>query len=347
MKRDDRPDWEKLEADMPIGDLYVARSGFPEITDLILAAIDSSGNRHFLVPLESADDFVQDRRSRGISANVKSLHIQGDSGKGSEVRYIDIRLEEESEREMFDIIGRQVALALRKGNRSRSDSVRTVLAQWRHFWGTATSSALSREEIVGLFSELWFITKWILPVKSSVLVYGWRGPYGGRNDFEWKNASVEVKGTTVIEGIKHWVNGIDQLSPPDSGKLYLFSLKMREENGAIDTLPGLIRSCIKMIRDDPELSEFVEETIARTGYSPAHDDIYDRMRFRVTEEALYEVRDRFPRITSASFPGGEPDGVERIQYQVNLEGYGDLIVATKPREGLFSDEGLTENQKGN
>lgn len=338
MKRPDSPEWEKLEAERPVGEIYVARCGFAEITDVVLAAIDSSGSRHFLIPLESTDDFIQDRRSRGISVNVKNLHIRGDSREPSELRYIDIRLEEDSEREMFDIIGRQIALTLRQENRPRSDSVRAVLARWRHFWGTATSSALSREEVVGLFSELWFMTRWILPVASSVLVYGWRGPSGGRHDFEWKNASVEVKGTTVTEGIKHWVNGMDQLAPPDNGRLYLFSLKMREENGATNTLPGMIRSCMQMIGDDVELAEFVEETIARTGYSPAHDDIYERLKFRVTDEALYEVRGRFPRITSASFPEGEPNGVERIQYQINLEGYDDLIVATKPVIGLFYDD---------
>jgi hypothetical protein len=337
IRRPDRPEWTKLEAERPAGDTYVARLGFPETSDILLAAIDSSGSRHFLIPLESGDDFRQDKRSRGITATVKSLHIHGNAGDTPEVRYIDIQLEEESEKEMFDIVGRQMAQTIGQTNRPRSDSVRLVLSRWRHFWGSITVNPLSRDEIIGLFSELWFIKNWILPFESSILIYGWRGPYGGTHDFEWKNVSVEVKGTTVSEGIKHWVNGLDQLSPPGNGRLYLFSLKMREENGAAYTLPGMIRSCLEMARDDVELVEFLEESIARAGYSPTYDDLYERFGFHVTGEALYEVRGRFPRVTRDSFPEGGLDGIEKVQYQVNLEGYSDLIVTRRPVKGLFSD----------
>jgi hypothetical protein len=287
------------------------------------------------VPISPEDDLLSDNRSRGITVTVKNLHVKGALVNLSTERYIDIRLKDESEKEIFDIIGYQIALLLKDRKKSRSESVRSVLAKWRHFWGTVSANLLTKEEIVGLFSELWFISRWILPFSSKSSLRGWRGPYGGRNDFEWEKVSVEVKGTTVMEGRKHWVNGLDQLSPPENGRLYLFSLKLREEDGAANTLLSVIKSCLDSISDDVDLQEFMERSLAVSGYSPAHDDVYDKIRFRVIDEALYEVKGRFPRIVPASFPYGQPDGVERLEYQINLEGYSDLIVSKIPRQGLF------------
>jgi len=44
------------------------------------------------------------------------------------------------------------------------------------------------------------------------------------------------------------------------------------------------------------------------------------------------VAEGFPRITRASFAGGPPAGVERVDYEVNLEGFAQLCVARKPSE---------------
>jgi len=335
MTSPERIDWDRLEKDIPRGEMYVARVAFPETTDKVLAAMDSSGGRHLLVSIPAGEDFQTDNRSRGISVTVKDLHVKGDPVKSSVERYIDINLKEDSEMEIFDILGHQLAMVLKDETVQRSLSVRSVIEKWRHFWGNISTNVLTKEAVIGLFSEVWFINHWLLPFSPKSEIMGWRGPYGGRHDFEWVNASVEVKGTTIIEGRKHWVNGIDQLSPPENGKLYLFSLKLREEEGSENTLTGVIKSCLASIGDDLDLEDFIERTMAIAGYSPAHDDIYNRIRFRVIDEALYEVTDRFPRITKDSFREGKPNGIERLEYQINLEGYSDLIVSKVPLKGLF------------
>lgn len=336
MMRDrEKPDWERLESDRPRGEAYVTHVAFPELSDAVLAAIDSSGDRHFLISITPEDNFQLDNQSRGISVKIRELHLREEQNELSTSRYVDIKLKEESEKEIFDIIGYQIASLLKDQRTSRAISVRNVLARWRHFWGTVPSNFLAMDEIVGLFSELWFINHWILPFYSKDSLKGWRGPYGGRNDFEWNGISVEVKGTTASDGKKHWINGIDQLSEPDGGKLYFFSLKMREEDGANNTLVSQIRSCLDAISDYVDLQEFVERSLALAGYSPAHDDFYDKVRFRVVDEALYEVKDNFPRIIPSSFPGGQPDGIDRLEYLINLEGHSELIVSRQPRDGLL------------
>ena len=50
--------------------------------------------------------------------------------------------------------------------------------------------------------------------------------------------------------VKHKINGIDQLSPPENGELFLFSLRLREEQGADKTLPSLIAFCREKLKED-------------------------------------------------------------------------------------------------
>ncbi|MGP6220990.1 PD-(D/E)XK motif protein [Caldiplasma sukawensis] len=338
MRGNEDPEWERLEGDEPRGDSYVARMGFPQITERLLIAIDSFGSRHFLIPIDEHERFAGYTKSRGITANVRELRTTGGSWGGRERRYVDLQLMDDSGKQIFDVIGGQIAVSLRDPARRGSDCVREVLSRWRYFWSSPPSGPLSKDEEIGLFAEIWFISRWIMPVSSRNLIYGWKGPRGGRHDFEWRNMSVEVKGTIIADGTRHWVNGLDQLSPVYNGKLYLFSLKMREETGAGLTLPELVGSCMSSLEGEPDLFAFMEDSLATFGYSPAHDDVYEAHRFTIVDEVLYRVEGRFPRITSSSFQGGgPPHGVEKVRYQINLDGFEDLIVARKPAEGLFND----------
>src|SRR5687768_12514986 len=65
-------------------------------------------------------------------------------------------------------------------------------------------------------------------------------PFGARHDFEWQGKSIEIKTTVSTRGRIHKVNGIDQLRPPEHGELLFFSLRVREEASAANTLPKLV-----------------------------------------------------------------------------------------------------------
>jgi hypothetical protein len=192
-------------------------------------------------------------------------------------------------------------------------------------------SLLSRSDQLGLFGELWFLRVWLLPhVGARMAVDRWRGPTGSRHDFEWSGRSVEGKATTSTRGNVHRINGVDQLMPPDGGVLYLFSVRLREEAGSSNTLPALVRAISQEVGADPEAADRFETTLTRAGYSLLHAEEYEKHRLRVVEEGLYAVRDNFPRIVPASFPGGVPGGVEALEYEINLGGFDHLRIARSP-----------------
>jgi hypothetical protein len=69
--------------------------------------------------------------------------------------------------------------------------------------------------------------------------------------------------------------------------------------------------------------------LGQVGYSPTHDEEYAKLRLRVVEEGLFQVRDDFPRLTGAQFTVGIPSGVERVEYEINLSGFDHLCIATR------------------
>jgi len=227
----------------------------------------------------------------------------------------------------------KLAERLAAARESAPDVVARVVSKWRRFWGQLPRQMLSREQQCGLFAEIWFLSIWLVPrfgITESVT--RWRGPTGARHDFEWTGRSVEVKATTSTRGRIHRINGLDQLAPPDQGDLLLFSLRLREEAGANNTLPALVAaSRMQFDAETDALSRF-ENVLAQSGYSPAHEDEYGKMRLRIVEQGLFAVRDNFPRLTAVQISGGVPPGLEHVDYEINLGGFMHLCIAREPHE---------------
>jgi hypothetical protein len=223
--------------------------------------------------------------------------------------------------DVFQLIGGELASHLER-NEDPAESVLRVLAKWRRFWGQLSKDLMSRSEQIGLFAELWFIHAWLIPLFGPRdAVRKWRGPTGSRHDFEWAGVSVETKATTSVHSVVHHVNGLDQLLEPEQGRLFLFSMQLREEAGANSSLPSVVAACKRDVEPDNEAIEEFEVRLLQAGYSAAHEDEYDKLRLRAVKEVLYSVVDDFPRILTRSLVGGCPAGVEYVGYDINLAGF--------------------------
>ncbi len=324
--------WAQLAQVGPIGDKLAARLALPDVTDRLQCALDSNNHRHLLIALRPSEEELHDSQSRGISVVTRELVTQGqDAG-----RYLDIECQDAAGYAALDLIGGELADGLSQSDKLPHEIVERVLARWRRFWSGLPKDVLSREAFLGLFGELWFLSFWLLPkVGQAQAVQRWRGPFGARHDFEWQGKSIEVKATSSTRGCIHVINAIEQLLPPENGELLLFSLRLREEAGAANTLPSLIGVCRNLFESDPDSLSRFEIGLARAGYSPAHDEEYDKIFLRVAEEALFAVRDNFPRITENEFAGGIPRGVEAFQYEINLNAFDHLRVAKSPEEATI------------
>lgn len=324
-----RETWEKLT--LPTGERLVARPALPELTLRMLCALDASGARHLLISLETGDEDYRDRQSRGVSVSTRELSILGRSME----RYMDVACLDANGHPILDLMGGEIAKELSAGAKPAPETVKRVLERWRRFWGQISQPILSREQQLGLFAEIWFVVEWLIPKMGADAVLAWSGPWGSRHDFEWPGRSVEVKATTSIRGRIHKIHGLDQLLPPENGTLFLFSVGLREEGGAAHDLPGMIDMCRHLLESNDDGLAHFENALARIGYSPLFEDEYSKLKLRVAENVLFQVQGNFPRLTGASFPGGVPDGVERVDYEINLNSFDNLLVARQPDQMLF------------
>lgn len=286
-------------------------------------AVDHQGNRHALLPINDLNQGFTDRRSRGLTVSCENLMLESRPTSP----YLDLQCNDKGSYASFHIVVCDVLERLMSGA-DPAAAVKSTLARWRRFWGTGLGSALSSEAARGLFGELWFLRVWLLP-HGSAAVHKWIGPTGARHDFQWHHQAVEVK-TTTASGHVHRINGLDQLSNPDSGRLYLFSLRVREEPAAHNNLTSIIQAISSGLVSDPEALDTFEQRLTQVGYSPFHDDIYRQWNYRIAEERLYLVTEGFPRLATTSFVNGLPAGVERVDYVINLDVCPQLCVSRSP-----------------
>lgn len=321
--------WTRLEQTRPTGDNLTARHADPDVVTRLQCALDSEGKRHFLIALRADEQDLRYTQSRGVSIVSRDLAIRG----APEVHYIDIQCLDAAGHTAFDLIGAELADELSQPGSKPAEIVKRVLAKWRRFWGQLPRTLLTREELLGLFAELWFFWVWLSPaIGAAEAVQRWRGPFGSRHDFEWTKKSVEIKATTSSRGRIHWINGLDHLNPPDQGELLFFSLHLREEAGSTNSLPTLVKTILANLNSDADALSRFESALAQAGYSPIHDEEYSKIHLRVIEEALFAVRADFPRVTAQQFFVGVTQGVERIEYEINLNTFGHLRVAQTPAE---------------
>ncbi|MFJ5713728.1 PD-(D/E)XK motif protein [Neobacillus sp. NPDC093127] len=315
--------WRDLEDSLPAYGLYNAKK--LEGSEKIFLAVNHNGFRNVLLQINSIDSAIFDNHSRGLIVQGKDLVI-----KRIESTFIVITCSDKEGHKTFNLVATDILNKVISGLKP-ADAVTQTLEKWRKFWGSSFRKILTEDQIKGLFGELWFLFVWLLP-KNHKFVENWVGPSGSRNDFEWKNLATEVKTTSSVRGHIHRINGIEQLDPPQDGKLYCFSLRVRKEKTAQNTLPVLIKRIQNLLASNQHLLDLFDEKIAISGYSPAHEDEYSEYQYRVIDERLYIVDDEFPRLSVSSFQDGVPYGVERIDYDVNLEVCRECLIARNPYE---------------
>lgn len=316
--------WRDLEKTLPLYGSINARLILESVE--LYIGIDHDGYRHLLIVLDDLSDAFDDRRSRGLIVQGRLLTVNS----SAERPFLDVMCSDKDGHKVFNMVVNDILQKLLRGAIYK-DAVVSTIERWRKFWGGGLKKVLSEEQIKGLFGELWFMHFWLLPKRIDFLE-NWVGPQGARHDFEWQNVSIEAKTTSSVRGHIHRIHGIEQLDPPENGILYVYSLRIRKEGTAQNNLPLLIQKITTLLDPYPRLLELFEVRLSEAGYSPAHSDIYEGYRFRIIDERLYLVNSLFPRLTIDLLREGLPNGVERVDYDVNLEVCLDNIVTRFPHE---------------
>lgn len=290
----------------------------------VWVAVDYEGLRHLLLSVPDGTE-TPTTITRGLRVTVSRHQVQG----RDPADYLDLTCLSDDLAPTFTAvaadIGDEAETALPN---LRVAAVIAALGRWQWFWGVETDR-LTEQEALGLFAELWFLYRW--EGGSPEAIKAWTASSGSRHDFQWRERSVEVKATGRRAGgaVLHHIQHLDQLSDPEEGDLYLFSLRIVRDELARNTLPNLVDHITEGLRGNTQAKDDLARKLGQRGYSPAFRHRHETP-YRILEEDIYHVGPGFPRLTVNSFVGGLQPGITDVSYMIDMASCDDWLIATNP-----------------
>jgi hypothetical protein len=321
--------WDLLESQPPTGERFTARAAVPSLCEDVFIGVDSAKRRYVLVRIPEGEECsLSERSSRGIAVQTVEMKVNQSEKTGL---FVEIACLEQAGHAALDTVTLELVDALVAGaSIYRSRLVQGVLTKWRRFWSGVAQNILTREQHLGLFGELWFLSRWLLPaIGAEHSVAMWRGPVGARNDFEQHGWSVEVKTSGKLDG-SHQIHGLEQLMVPPNVELLLFSLLVRDEASGVESLTKLVADVRGVLAPDHILLAQLDGMLAAAGYDDTQAEEYDKLKFRVRSQGLYRITPGFPCLLPSSILGGLPAGVNNVNYELHLDAAGPWHVSDCP-----------------
>ncbi|MFF4258439.1 PD-(D/E)XK motif protein [Streptomyces sp. NPDC001663] len=304
--------WTALETEGTTSERRLRVSLLPAATDPALAvAVDHDGHRHLLVPIPT-----HGKIRSGLDGPVLQLRKRPLEDAETYQTYADLACLRTDLNDLFTELCVEVVGTADRLPENPVKALYRVLDRWKALFQTQ-GAPLGIEQLAGLFGEL-LILEQLLKRDSSAHRL-WRGPEGHHHDFSAGSTAVEVKTSTVTEGRRPRIHGLDQLDAPEGGTLSLAWFRLRRTArsdssiGFLDLLDRVLRLC-----DDEST---LRELLAEAGYRPVDAEQYREMYFQVDEETWYEVVPGFPKLTTRTLVAADvPVSVVDVEYTIDLSG---------------------------
>ncbi len=282
-----------------------AYSTFPVVTlagGMVRAGIDADGRRLILVPAEEAPE------APAVPLPMLATRYEHARFGDEHGSYLVITCGDRYLWEEFSAFGEDVLDALETSARPASSALQ-VLGRWRRLLAVTRGNRLSPGQRIALFAELILMRAALLarPGRGSGV---WTGPLRAAHDFDLEGHHVEVKSVGTSSGTVT-VHGIDQLEPPDSGRLTLaVALVLENPEGA--PIKAIVDDITSLLDDATEFGVL----LARTGWAREDADV----PYAVAEWLFVQVDEHTPRLVSTDLIAGRlRDGVGRVSYDVDLD----------------------------
>jgi hypothetical protein len=272
----------------------------------LVAALDDAGCRHLLVPV-SAERVVRGGLDGPALVLRKRTLEDGDDRR----TFADLGC---LRKDLDDVFTGLCADVLRSVEEEPHDPLKILygrLDHWRSLFQTS-NRLLGAEQQAGLFAELTVLTN-LLELDPSAH-RTWAGPERHHHDFVGAGRAVEVKASTVSDGRRIRIHGLDQLQAP-SGGLHLHWIHLETDGESARSLNSLIETALELCDEEGDL----RTRLAAAGYHSADYSHYDQTRFAVVERRRYSVGPDFPRLIASDLQdAGIPINVTDVHYTVDL-----------------------------
>ena len=172
---------------------------------------------------------------------------------------------------------------------------------WKSMFKRDSECKISRENLQGLYGELYFLKKYMLDrYTPEVAVLAWSGPDAKSKDFAVNNEWFEVK-TAGANAATVKISSLAQLSSVNPGHLAILKVEAMSDqfdNGE-SSIGDLFKYILKQIDDEKIESVFLSK-LSAVGFDASDDSFV--AKFDVKSMTLYKVDAKFPRITEENVP---------------------------------------------
>lgn len=179
---------------------------------------------------------------------------------------------------------------------------------WWKKWRKLMGNVISNKEAYSVIAEMMVLDD--LYVNDNTIE--WTAVNAGSHDIEGYGSSYEVKSTVKRYGAIVTIAGQHQLQSLKRLQLYFCRLELSKSGISINDMKD------KLVADGYDKDK-IEQQLYQLGYEKGAS--IREEKYKVLEKRKYEVDDKFPKITKASFKDDRiPESVIQITYTVDLDG---------------------------
>lgn len=266
-----------------------------------LVGVSEDGRLHLLVAVEVAPP--------NLPPDLQSIAVRVVEADRT---WLDVSARSHHE-ELFSLIVNKVLFAIRVEGRDPAIAIDKIIDEMRAALRPVAPD-LSPGEQIGLFGELWVLSRVLFPTVGSQSCHVWSGPDGERHDFAGQGVHVEVKTTTRSEP-KHEISRFDQLRAPPGKRLLFVSVLLERSLGGAETLADRIDEVREKLGNDGHAVDVFEAQLSKLGWHEGLRQTGSLLRFTFRDVHVFEVAGSFPRLPDGYTP---PLGVSGIKYSIDV-----------------------------
>lgn len=321
--------WSAMEAE-GVADGWRLQLARPLKDHPLFVALD--GPRRALL-LRVASSFIPPRHAWPACAGLEVVAVQL-----SEHTYLGVALKESRFRDVFTALAEDLVRRIEKSP-SPNLAVETLLGElrrWQKFLA-ASGGGLSLEAQRGLWGELQFLSKFLLPALGESAVDGWTGPAGAHQDFQYAAGSIEVKTTLATQPQVVRITSERQLDDAHIAILFLHTFALDVLQGGMATLPAAVDSVRTALASHSAAAERFEDALLAAGYFDVHAPRYAGTGYVIRSATTFRVAPGFPRLVESDLPSGVGDA----HYGLSLAACDSFTVPSEAMTAALTGGGAT------
>jgi hypothetical protein len=289
------------------------------IPDLYLA-INNDRQRSFLLYFSAEDNLS----SKSIVKENLSLNVH------AEKNILELKLNQLEFHDLFDdlIISIYNRISAISESRTACDLFITSFHKWASLFEKKVPQQLSKEQIKGLFGELFYLKETLLPSNSNDvdgILQGWQGPFHANNDFVYDAKNIEVKAKSETQNIVHIASEFQLQSEVGKGlELFVITLKSVYESG--QSLVDITTQIISEIKDRSGDISIFYKALNELGLNLDSMKQYNNHMFETLKTQVFDAANElFPKLSNSNIP----KGISKLKYDLAISTLSEFLLTEK------------------